>query len=188
MTPPLDPDRIAEAVRALLGEIDPDPGRADLAATPARVAEAWRRFASGHAVDVDALLEAGAMDATDDGLVLVRDITFYSVCEHHLVPFFGRCHVGYVPGERIVGLSKIARLVDAFARRLQVQERMTAQIADALERVLRPAGVMVVAEAQHLCMMMRGCDQDTAVVTTRAARGVFTARADLVGEFLERIR
>jgi len=181
--PRLDAETLARIARDFLGEVDPDPGRGDLVRTPVRVAEAWRGFVSGYGVDVGALIADGTLDEARDGLVTVRDIAFYSICEHHLVPFFGRCHVAYLPGGKLVGLSKLARVVDAFARRLQVQERMTDQIADALALHLGALGVAVVVEAHHLCMMMRGCEQHDAVAITRALRGRFVEEPNLLHEF-----
>jgi GTP cyclohydrolase I len=136
------------------------------------VAEAWERFTSGYGVDVASVVEGGVFDDDQRDLVVVRDIDFYSMCEHHLVPFFGRCHVGYLPSGRILGLSKIPRIIDVFARRLQVQERMTRQIADAINELVAPMGVAVLVEAQHLCMMMRGCERHNADVVTRASHGL----------------
>jgi len=174
-------------VRALIAEIGEDPAREGLVATPARVAEAWRHFTSGYRQDVDKLVADGVFEDAHEGLVLVRDIDFYSVCEHHLVPFFGQCHVAYLPDRRIIGLSKVARIVDAFARRLQVQERMTAQIAQTLEKHLGPKGVAVLVEAQHLCMMMRGVEKHGSSATTSAMLGCFRTDTALVNEFYHQV-
>jgi len=182
-----DNRRLVEVVREFLGAIGEDPDRDGLAATPRRVAEAWRDFTSGYGVDVDGLLSEGLFEERHDGMVLVKDIEFYSICEHHLVPFFGKCHIAYLPDRRIVGLSKMARLVEVFARRLQVQERMTDDIAGALERNLTPRGVAVLVEAQHLCMMMRGVEKHSSSAVTSAMRGDFHGDAALVTEFYNQV-
>ena len=171
-TPPIDTGRIERAVREILLAIGEDPERDGLVETPARVARAYaEQFAglSQHAEDVLTTV----FDAGHDELILVRDIEVYSTCEHHLVPFFGFAHVGYIPNEKgqITGLSKLARLVDVYARRPQVQERMTSQIADALMAVLEPRGALVVIEAEHLCMSMRGVRKPGAKTVTSAVRG-----------------
>ena len=172
MTEPIDTGRIERAVREILLAIGEDPDRDGLAETPARVARAYAEQFSGLAQRPEDVL-ATVFDADYDELILVRDIEVYSTCEHHLVPFFGRAHVAYIPNEKgqITGLSKLARLVDVYARRPQVQERMTSQIADALMRVLEPRGALVVIEAEHLCMSMRGVRKPGAKTVTSAVRG-----------------
>ena len=172
MTEPIDTGRIERAVREILLAIGEDPDRDGLAETPARVARAYAEQFSGLAQRPEDVL-ATVFDADYDELILVRDIEVYSTCEHHLVPFFGLAHVGYIPNEKgqITGLSKLARLVDVFARRPQVQERMTSQIADALMTVLEPRGALVVIEAEHLCMSMRGVRKPGAKTVTSAVRG-----------------
>ena len=172
MTEPIDTGRIERAVREILLAIGEDPDRDGLAETPARVARAYAEQFSGLAQRPEDVL-ATVFDADYDELILVRDIEVYSTCEHHLVPFFGLAHVGYIPNEKgqITGLSKLARLVDVYARRPQVQERMTSQIADALMRVLEPRGALVVIEAEHLCMSMRGVRKPGAKTVTSAVRG-----------------
>jgi GTP cyclohydrolase I len=182
-----DNGRLVEVVREFLGAIGEDPGRDGLTATPRRVAEAWRDFTAGYGVDVDELLSEGLFEERHDGMVLVKDIEFYSICEHHLVPFFGKCHIAYLSDRRIIGLSKIARLVDVFARRLQVQERMTDEIACALEKHLQPRGVAVLVEAQHLCMMMRGVEKHSSSAVTSAMLGDFRGDAALVTEFYNQV-
>jgi len=182
-----DDARLAALVREWLVEIGEDPGRDGLQATPGRVAEAWRHFTRGYSEDVEALVSEGAFEDPHEGMVLVKGIDFYSVCEHHLVPFFGKCHVAYVPAGRILGLSKVARVVDVFARRLQVQERMTNQIANALSDHLAPRGVAVLVEAQHLCMMMRGVESHNSVAVTSARLGCFQSDAPLISEFYTQI-
>jgi GTP cyclohydrolase IA len=174
LTAEVDLARIERAVHEILLAIGEDPGRDGLLDTPARVARAYaEQFAGLRQVPEDVLTTV--FDADHDEMVLVRDIEVYSTCEHHLIPFFGHAHVGYIPNEKgqITGLSKLARLVDLYARRPQVQERMTSQIADALVRVLEPGGVIVVIEAEHLCMSMRGVRKPGAKTVTSAVRGSF---------------
>jgi GTP cyclohydrolase IA len=168
----VDLAQIERAVREILDAVGEDPGREGLRDTPARVARALAEQFSGLSLDPEDVLGT-VFDAGHDELILVRDIEMYSTCEHHLVPFFGRAHIGYIPNEKgqITGLSKLARLVDVYARRPQVQERMTSQIADALMRVLEPAGALVVIEAEHLCMSMRGVRKPGARTVTSAVRG-----------------
>ena len=173
-----DGPRVEAAVRELLIAVGEDPDREGLLATPGRVARAFAEQFAGLYADPDTVLDT-VFDENHAELILVRDIEMFSTCEHHLVPFFGKAHVGYIPGRdgRITGLSKLARLVDGYARRPQVQERLTTQIADALMRRLRPAGVIVVIEAEHLCMAMRGIRKPGAVTTTSAVRGIFQSQA-----------
>jgi len=178
-----DDDALAKAVRAFLSALDRDPKSDELRETPARVAEAWRHFTRGYASTASAIFSEGVFEDSYDGMVLVRDIDFFSVCEHHLVPFFGKCHVAYVPSRRVAGLSKIARLVELHARRLQVQERMTREIARDLQEALKPRGVAVRVEARHLCMAMRGVEQKNADVVTAYATGVMKTDASLAEEF-----
>ena len=164
-------DPIAPHVRALLEELGEDVRREGLAQTPARYARAMRYLAGGYAESVGSVVGNGVFQAEGEGVVVVRDIEFHSLCEHHLLPFYGTVHVGYLPARRIIGLSKIPRIVDLFARRFQVQERLTRQVADALVNVLQPKGVVVVAEARHLCMAMRGVQKQHSSTVTRATRG-----------------
>jgi GTP cyclohydrolase I len=160
-------------IRDLLKELGEDPHREGLRATPERVERALRFLTSGYGQDVGEVLNGAIFTQPYDEMVLVKDIELYSLCEHHLLPFFGKCHVAYIPNGKIVGLSKIPRLVEVFARRLQVQERLTCQIADALMEVLQPQGVAVVVEAFHLCMMMRGVEKQQSRAVTSAMRGAF---------------
>jgi GTP cyclohydrolase I len=171
---PMDLPRIERAVREILVAIGEDPGRDGLRDTPARVARMYAEIMAGIHESPDHHLKV-TFEAGHDEMVMVRDIPLYSVCEHHLVPFIGRAHVAYIPGAdgRITGLSKLARLVDAFAKRPQVQERLTSQIADEIERTLEPSGVMVVVEAEHLCMSMRGVRKPGTTTVTSAMRGQF---------------
>jgi GTP cyclohydrolase IA len=164
-------DPISSHVREILGHLGEDVQREGLAQTPARYAKAMRFLAGGYAASVESVVGNGVFAAEGAGAVVVRDIDFHSMCEHHLLPFHGRVHVAYLPARRIIGLSKIPRIVDLFARRFQVQERLTEQLADALVKVLEPKGVVVVAEARHLCMAMRGVQKQRSSTTTRALRG-----------------
>jgi GTP cyclohydrolase I len=171
---PMDLDRIAKAVREILEAIGEDPDRDGLLDTPERVARMYAEICSGiHEEPADHLTVT--FEASHDEMVLVRDIPIYSLCEHHMVPFIGHAHVAYIPGEdgRITGLSKVARLVDGFSRRLQVQEKLTVQIADAMEATLEPRGVLVVVDAEHLCMSMRGIKKSGSSTVTSAVRGLF---------------
>jgi GTP cyclohydrolase I len=164
-------DPIAANVREILEAVGEDPKREGLAQTPTRYAKAMRFLASGYASDVVSVVGNGVFAAEGEGAVAVRDIEFHSLCEHHLLPFYGRVHVAYLPGSRIIGLSKIPRIVELYARRFQVQERLTEQVADALVKVLEPKGVVVLAEAHHMCMAMRGVQKQHSATTTRATRG-----------------
>ncbi|MUL64829.1 GTP cyclohydrolase I FolE [Mycobacterium sp. CBMA 234] len=186
--PKFDHDRAEAAVRELLIAVGEDPDRDGLQETPARVARAFEEIFGGLYTDPDAVLNT-TFDEGHDELVLVKDIPMYSTCEHHLVSFHGVAHVGYIPGEdgRVTGLSKIARLVDLYAKRPQVQERLTGQIADALMRKLDPRGAIVVIEAEHLCMAMRGVRKPGAVTTTSAVRGQFKTCASSRAEALDLI-
>jgi GTP cyclohydrolase I len=176
-------DRLETSVRAFLDALGPGARRADLADTPSRVAEAWRAFTRGYATSAADIFAEGVFEEKHEGLVLVRDIEFFSVCEHHLVPFFGVAHVAYFPDRRLAGLSKLARLVDAHARRLQVQERMTRDIARDVDHHLKPRGVAVQIEARHLCMLMRGVEQKKASVVTTCLLGVFRSDPAAAVEF-----
>jgi GTP cyclohydrolase IA len=171
---PMDLGRIAKAVREILEAIGEDPDRDGLRNTPERVARMYAEVCAGLHEQADAHLEA-TFDTGHDEMVMVRDIPLHSLCEHHLLPFIGRAHVAYIPGDdgRITGLSKLARLVDAYARRLQVQEKLTVQIADEIDRSLNPRGVMVVIDAEHLCMTMRGVHKPGSTTVTSAVRGLF---------------
>jgi GTP cyclohydrolase I len=183
-----DNDPLKPLVESLLKELGEDPGRDGLQRTPARVAEAMRFFTSGYGQDPTAILNNALFDVSYDEMVMVKDIDFYSLCEHHMLPFFGRIHVAYVPNGRVVGLSKIPRMVEMFSRRLQVQERLTTQIAETLEKVLEPKGVAVVGEAIHLCMMMRGVEQRNTSAVTSSMRGAFKNDPKTRAEFMDLIR
>jgi len=181
-------DPIEGLIAQLLSELNQDPAREGLLRTPARVARSLRFLTEGYARDPIAILNNAVFEESYDEMVLVKDIEFYSLCEHHLLPFFGRMHVAYIPDGRIVGLSKLPRMVGMFARRLQVQERLTTDVAGALETVLRPKGVAVVAESIHLCMMMRGVQQQNAFAITSSLRGEFADDPKTRAEFMELIR
>jgi GTP cyclohydrolase I len=177
-----------EIIRQLLAELGEDPTREGLLDTPRRVEKALRFLTGGYTADVDATLNNALFSVDYNEMVIVRDIDFYSLCEHHLLPFFGKCHVAYLPQGRVLGLSKIPRLVDIFARRLQIQERMTSQIADTIREKVDPLGVAVVMEATHLCMSMRGVEKQNSIATTSAMAGVFREDARTRMEFLELIK
>ena len=185
---PKAPDNVAGLVEVLLKELGEDPGRDGLARTPERVADALRFFTQGYQQDPSEILSGALFDVDYDEMVLVRDIDFYSLCEHHMVPFFGRVHIAYIPNKKILGLSKMARLVEVFSRRLQVQERLTMQIAQTLEDVLQPRGVGVVVEAKHLCMMMRGVQKQNTFAITSSLRGEFETDPKTRAEFMQLIR
>lgn len=181
-------DQLESAALQILKSIGEDPKREGLVKTPQRVARAWREMTSGYSADIDKVFNGAFFKVNYREMVIVKDISFYSLCEHHLLPFFGRAHVAYIPDGRIVGLSKIPRLVETFARRLQVQERLTEQIADTLFKKLKPRGVGVVLEAQHLCMNMRGVRNETASAVTSSMLGVFQSDNKVREEFLNLIK
>ena len=182
------PDRMESHFRDILSDLGEDPDREGLRLTPRRVAKAWREMTSGGRVDVDAMINNALFTESYNEMVLVRDISFYSLCEHHMLPFFGRAHVAYLPNNRIIGLSKIPKLVEIFARRLQVQERLTLQIAATLNEKLKPRGVAVVLEARHLCMEMRGAESHHSPTTTSCMLGAFQEDARTRKEFLELVK
>jgi GTP cyclohydrolase I len=178
-----DPEyaRMVEAQLSMLGE---DPTREGLRRTPVRVARAMRWLTRGYELDIERVVGGAVFATENENMVMVRDIDFYSLCEHHTLPFFGKVHVAYIPDKHIVGLSKLPRIVEVFARRLQVQERLTEEIARAIETVLKPKGVGVVVEAAHLCMMMRGVEKQNSKTITSALRGIFRSDARTRDEFL----
>ena len=186
--PPMNEERVRAAVETLLTEVGEDPAREGLARTPARVAEALKFLTGGYGQDVDAVLNDALFSVECNEMVIVRDIDFYSLCEHHMLPFFGKCHVAYLPRGRVVGLSKIPRLVEVFCRRLQIQERLTNQIAEVISDKLDPLGVGVVVEATHLCMLMRGVEKQNTFALTCAMRGAFRSDARTRMEFLELLK
>jgi len=181
-------DPLCENVRELLDLLGEDPSRDGLTKTPKRVADSLRFLTGGYGKDIDKVLNGALYDVAYDEMVIVRDIELFSLCEHHLLPFFGRCHIAYIPTDKVVGLSKLPRLVDVFARRLQVQERLTNQIAETIMEKIRPQGVGVVIEAQHLCMIMRGVEKQNSVAVTSAMLGVFRDSKQTRDEFLQLVR
>lgn len=187
--PKLHPgDHIPDLVESLLAELGEDPSRQGLKATPERVSRALRELTDGYGVSAADVVADAVFDQDYDEMVLVKDIPFYSLCEHHMLPFFGSCHVGYLPKGRVVGLSKIPRVVGVFAHRLQLQERMTKQIAEALNEALAPRGVGVVVEARHLCMEMRGVQKPGGQLVTSCMLGTFRKDARTRAEFLDLVR
>ena len=176
-----------DLVKRLLAELGEDPDREGLVETPRRVDKSLRFLTGGYRANVDDIINGALFTVPYNEMVIVRDIDMYSLCEHHLLPFFGKCHVAYIPDGQVIGLSKIPRIVDVYARRLQVQERLTTQIADIIVEKLRPLGVAVVIEATHLCMAMRGVEKQNSVTVTSAMRGVFQKDSRTRAEFLELI-
>src|SRR6202045_3885986 len=182
------PESVADMVRRMLQMIGEDPDRDGLRHTPERFEKALRFLTSGYLQDPEKLLNGAMFSVCYDQMVLVKDIEIYSLCEHHLLPFFGKCHVAYIPDKKVVGLSKIARLVNMYARRLQIQERLTSQIATAVENKLSPQGVGVIIEARHLCMVMRGVEKQNSAAMTSAMLGAFRENKQTRDEFLSLIK
>jgi len=176
-----------EHIREVLAKLGEDPDREGLRDTPARVAEAFRSLTAGYFMDVDQVVNGAIFEEEYDEMVICKGIEVYSLCEHHMLPFYGQAHIAYVPDGRILGLSKMARVMDVFARRLQLQERLTHQVAEALNDILSPKGVAVVIEAKHLCMLMRGVEKQNSVATTSCMLGVFKSRHETRMEFLNLI-
>jgi len=176
-------ENMEDLIRRILGEIGEDPGREGLVKTPGRVDRALRYLTRGYGQSLEEVVNGALFEAESDDMVIVRDIEFFSLCEHHMLPFFGKCHVGYIPKKKIIGVSKIGRIVDMFARRLQIQERLTRQISQALMNTLGAEGVGVVIEAQHLCMQMRGVEKQHSVMTTSSMLGSFRRSAVTRDEF-----
>ena len=183
----MNQDKVKGLVTTLLSEIGENPEREGLLNTPERVAKAYEFLTKGYNEKIDDVLNGAVFNEKYDEMVLVKNIDFYSLCEHHMLPFYGKVHVAYIPNGKIVGLSKIPRIVEVFSRRLQVQERMTQQISDTLNKYLEPVGVAVVAEAFHMCMMMRGVEKQNSSTTTSAMHGVFQEDARTRMEFLDLI-
>ena len=177
-----------DLIKRLLAELGEDPTREGLVNTPKRVEQALKFLTSGYQADVDKVINNALFTVDYSEMVIVKDIDFYSLCEHHLLPFFGKCHIAYVPSTKVIGLSKIPRIVDIFSRRLQVQERLTNQIADIIREKVAPRGVAVVMEGTHLCMSMRGVQKQNSVAVTSAMHGIFRDKARTRMEFLELIR
>ena len=179
---------IAAHISAIISQLGEDGSRQGLERTPERVGKAFQYLTKGYHEDADAILQSALFDSDYRHMVVVKDIDFYSLCEHHILPFFGKVHIAYIPnGKQVTGLSKIARVVDVYARRLQIQERMTTQIKDCIQRTLNPLGVMVVVEAEHLCMKMRGTEKQNSITTTSDFTGAFN-RPETREEFLRLIR
>ncbi len=183
----IDINRLEEIVRETLTLVGEDPEREGLLRTPHRVATAWAFLTQGYDMNVEEVLNGAIFEERYDEMVIVKDIDFYSLCEHHSLPFFGKAHIAYIPNGKIVGLSKLPRIVDVFARRLQVQERMTQQIAETIQKYLQPQGVAVVTEAHHMCMMMRGVQKQNSVTTASAMIGVFKHQFETRSEFMNLI-
>jgi len=181
-------ESIAELVRKMLVQLGEDPDREGLRQTPERFEKALRFLTSGYQQDADKILNGAMFSVCYDEMVVVKDIEVYSLCEHHLLPFFGKCHVAYLPDKKVVGLSKIARLVNMYSRRLQIQERLTSQIAQALEEKLSPQGVGVIIEARHLCMVMRGVEKQNSMAVSSAMLGAFRESKQTRDEFLSLVR
>ena len=179
-----DDSRIERLTREMLGLIGEDPERDGLVSTPRRVATAWRDLTSGYQMDVDELLNDALFDVVYDEMVIVKDIEIFSLCEHHLLPFFGKMHIAYIPRNKVIGLSKVARVADMFARRLQIQERLTYQVAATIQKAVDPIGVGVVCEARHLCMMMRGIEKQHSSTITSSMMGAFRDNPKTREEFL----
>lgn len=184
----LNHEKVKKIVEELLYEIGENPKREGLLSTPKRVAKAYEFLTAGYDKDIEEVLNNAIFNEKYDEMVLVKDIDFYSMCEHHILPFYGKVHVAYIPNGKIVGLSKIPRIVDVFARRLQVQERMTQQIADTIDKYLSPRGVAVVSEARHMCMMMRGVEKQNSSATSSAVHGLFKDDARTRDEFFNLIK
>jgi GTP cyclohydrolase I len=175
---------IAPHIHEILAQLGEDPGRDGLLRTPERVEKALRFLTSGYRTDIQQIINGAFYEVKYDEMVVVKDIEFFSLCEHHLLPFFGKIHVAYLPKARVIGLSKLPRIVDAYARRLQIQERLTQQVAQTIQEVLDPVGVGVICEARHFCMMMRGVEKQHSGATTSAMLGAFRRRKETRDEFL----
>jgi len=174
--------------KGIIEQIEEDPARQGLIKTPYRAAKALQFLTQGYTQNVDAIVNGAIFDEEFDDMVIVRDIEFYSLCEHHILPFFGKCHVGYIPNKKIVGLSKVPRIIDMLARRLQVQERLTDQIAQVVNELIQPQGIAVVMEAQHMCMMIRGVEKQRSSTITNVMLGAFREKDSTRAEFLQSIK
>ena len=181
-------ENIKELTKKLLEEIGENPSREGLKKTPQRVAETWNFLSKGYREDINDIINNAVFEEKYDQMVLVKDIEFYSMCEHHLLPFFGYAHIAYIPNGKIIGLSKIPRLLDMFSRRLQVQERLTQEVSDMLNKTLSPKGVAVILEAQHMCMQMRGVEKKNSYMSTSAMHGIFLEDDKTRKEFLDIIK
>jgi GTP cyclohydrolase I len=181
-------DKLKKIASDLLTQIGEDPNREGLKKTPDRFKKAWEFFSKGYKEDLNVIINNAVFTEGNKDMVIVRDIEFYSMCEHHILPFFGRAHVGYIPNGKVIGLSKIPRIIDMFSRRLQVQERLTNQVAEAIQKVLDPLGVAVVMEGTHMCMQMRGVEKQNSFASTSSMLGLFRKSAQTRAEFLSIIR
>ena len=181
-------EKLSKLTKSLIETIGEDPNREGLIKTPLRVAKAWTYFSQGYSSNLDEVINGAIFNEECSDMVVVRDIEFFSMCEHHMIPFFGRAHVGYLPSGKVIGLSKIPRIVDMYARRLQVQERLTHQVANTLDKVLDPVGVAVVMEGRHLCMQMRGVAKQNSLASTSAMLGQFRKSSETRAEFLSIIQ
>ena len=179
----MNTNRVAELVRELILEIGEDPDREGLLKTPERVAAAYRFLTAGYHTDIDAIVNGAVFETAAHNMVIVRDIEIYSLCEHHMLPFFGKCHIGYITNNKVLGVSKLARIANGFSRRLQIQERLTQEIANAVKDAIQAEGVGVVMECRHLCMMMRGVEKQNSVMTTSSVLGSFRSDAATRAEF-----
>jgi GTP cyclohydrolase I len=180
----MNTQRVQELVRELIAEIGEDPDREGLLKTPERVAKSWEYLTSGYREDVEQVINEAVFEAHSNNMIICRDIEVYSLCEHHMLPFFGRCHIGYIAEDKVLGVSKLARLVDVYGRRLQIQERLTAQVADEIMQATNAQGVGVIMECRHLCMMMRGVGKQNSVMTTSSVLGSFHDDLPTRNEFL----
>lgn len=178
-------DRLEELYRSVLAELGENPEREGLVKTPRRTADAMRFMTRGYQQDLESIVNGAIFHEDADDMIIVRDIEFFSICEHHLIPFFGHASIGYIPNGKIIGISKLARITDMYARRLQVQERMTVEIAEAIQQVLQPKGVAVVLEAQHLCMMARGVEKKSSDMVTSHVLGTFRSDRRTRSEFMD---
>ena len=179
-----DYDKLREIIQSLLEEIGEDPTREGLLKTPSRVARSWRFFSEGYRQNLDDIINNAIFHEEAKDMVIIRDVEFFSLCEHHLLPFFGKTHVGYIPNGKVIGLSKVPRIIDMFSRRLQIQERLTRQIAETIQTVLDPIGVAVVMEGRHMCMQMRGVEKQNSLATTSSMLGKFRESDRTRSEFL----
>ncbi len=181
-------ERVAALVKELLVELGEDPNREGLLATPQRVADSWAFLTNGYRMDLDKIVNNAVFESEANNMIIARDIEVYSLCEHHMLPFFGRCHIGYIARKHVIGVSKLARITDFYARRLQIQERLTSQIAKAVKDAVDAIGVGVVMECRHLCMMMRGVEKQNSVMTTSSVLGEMHSDASSRSEFLNLLR
>ena len=179
-----DHDKLRKIIQSLLEEIGEDPTREGLLKTPSRVARSWRFFSEGYRQNLDDIINNAIFHEEAKDMVIIRDVEFFSLCEHHLLPFFGKTHVGYIPNGKVIGLSKVPRIIDMFSRRLQIQERLTRQIAETIQTVLDPIGVAVVMEGRHMCMQMRGVEKQNSLATTSSMLGKFRESDRTRSEFL----